>query len=116
MRKNWMRLAAAGMAVVMTAGMAACGSSGSSSSTTAAETTTAAAETTAAESKAEESKAEESKAGESAASSGTDVDVSNVSLNFWSDKVGSGSYNMIVAMSKILEEKGGFKEVNVDPS
>lgn len=109
MKKRLMRLAAAGMAVVMTMGLAACGSSGSSSSTTAAETT--AAETTAAE-----SAAEETQEGESAASTGTDVDVSDVSLDFWSDKVGSGSYNMIVAMSKVLEEKGGFKEVNVDPS
>lgn len=44
-----------------------------------------------------------------------DVDVSGVTLDFWSDAVGSGTYNMIVAMSKVLED-GGFGTVNVDPS
>ena len=36
-------------------------------------------------------------------------------MNFSSDKVGSGSYNMIVAMSKVLEKAGGFQTVNVNP-
>ncbi len=42
-------------------------------------------------------------------------DVSKVELNFWSDAVGSGTYNMIVEMSKVLENNG-FGTVNVDPS
>ena len=42
-------------------------------------------------------------------------DVSGVELNFWSDAVGSGTYNMIVEMSKVLENNG-FGTVNVDPS
>ena len=33
-------------------------------------------------------------------------DMSKETLNFSSDKVGSGSYNMIVAMSKVLEKAG----------
>jgi len=44
-----------------------------------------------------------------------DPDVSGVELNFWSDAVGSGTYNIIVEMSKVLEN-GGFGTVNVDPS
>ena len=42
-------------------------------------------------------------------------DMSKETLNFSSDKVGSGSYNMIVAMSKVLEKAGGFQTVNVNP-
>ena len=42
-------------------------------------------------------------------------DVSGVELDFWSDAVGSGTYNIIVEMSKVLEN-GGFGTVNVDPS
>ena len=42
-------------------------------------------------------------------------DMSKQTLNFSSDKVGSGSYNMIVAMSKVLEKAGGFQTVNVNP-
>ncbi len=42
-------------------------------------------------------------------------DMSKVELNFWSDAVGSGTYNMIVEMSKVLENNG-FGTVNVDPS
>jgi TRAP transporter TAXI family solute receptor len=106
-KKLFSRVAAATMAVVMTAGLAACGGSSSSSTTAAAKaetTAAAAAETTAAAAD-----------GGAAASTGT-PDMSGTTLEFWSDKVGSGSYNMIVAMSKVLEEKGGFGTVNVDPS
>lgn len=42
-------------------------------------------------------------------------DMSKETLNFSSDKVGSGSYNMVVAMSKVLEKAGGFQTVNVNP-
>jgi len=101
MRKTLAKVTAAVLAASMM--LSACGSS-----TTA--TTTAAAE---AETEATEAAAE----GETeAAASGDSIDMSGVTLNFWSDKVGSGSYNMIVAMSKVLEDKGGFATVNVDPS
>ena len=43
-----------------------------------------------------------------------DPDVSGVNLTFWSDKVGSGTYNMVVAMSQVLDPV--FGEVDVDPS
>ena len=100
MRKTLAKVTAAVLAASMM--LSACGSS-----TTA---TTAAAE---AETEATEAAAE---AETEAAASGDSIDMSGVTLNFWSDKVGSGSYNMIVAMSKVLEDKGGFATVNVDPS
>jgi TRAP transporter TAXI family solute receptor len=109
MKKNFMKATAIGLAALLAASMAGCGSSGTSQTTAAASKEAAPATTQAA---AEASQAESKDAG----SSSGNTDFSNTTLNFWSDKVGSGSYNMIVAMSKVLEEKGGFKEVNVDPS
>lgn len=57
-----------------------------------------------------------SAAGSSSASgsSGTS-DFSGTTLVFASDAVGSGSYNIIVEMSKVLETKGGFGLVDVQP-
>ena len=109
MRKKMIsKLMAGVLALSMVTGLAACGSSDAGKT---AEATTAAA-SAAAEATSTEA------ADSSADASGTDgiADMSGTTLNFWSDKVGSGSYNMIVAMSKVLEEKGGFQAVNVDPS
>lgn len=94
---------AAALSVSMTA-LTACGGSSSTTATTAAPAETKAAETAA------------PAADGAGASAGNSIDMSGVTLNFWSDKVGSGTYNMIVAMSKILEEQGGFASVEVDPS
>lgn len=109
MRKKMIsKLLAGVLALSMVTGLAACGSSDAGKT---AEATTAAA-SAAAEATSTEA------ADSSADAAGTDgiADMSGTTLNFWSDKVGSGSYNMIVAMSKVLEEKGGFQAVNVDPS
>ncbi|MBQ7562598.1 MAG: hypothetical protein IJT16_01260 [Lachnospiraceae bacterium] len=103
--KVWKKVLSAALAMAMTASLTACAG--------APATTAAPAADTAAASTEEAAPAEEST--DSAPSEGA-IDMSGVSLNFWSDKVGSGTYNIIVAMSKILEEKGGFAEVNVDPS
>ncbi len=43
------------------------------------------------------------------------TDFSGVSLVFASDAVGSGSYNIIVEMSKVLENEGGFGLIDVQP-
>ena len=94
---------AAALSVAMVT-LTACG--GSSTTAAPAETTAAAAETAAGE----------TAAGDTAAAAGENYDMSGEELNFWSDKVGSGTYNMIVAMSKIMEDDGGFGTVNVDPS
>lgn len=107
MRKRlFSKLMASALAFSMAAGLAGCGSSGAAApaaTTTAASDKAAASETTAAP-EIEGTKTEGI------------ADMSGTTLNFWSDKVGSGSYNMIVAMSKVLEEDAGFQAVNVDPS
>lgn len=90
--------------------IAACSSSGNAETT--AETTTQAAaetETTAAESETTAS------ADGSATTQGEMPDMSGQTLNFSSDVVGSGSYNIIVAMGRVLEDVGGFATVNVTP-
>lgn len=48
--------------------------------------------------------------------SGAAPDYSGTSLTFASDAVGSSSYNIIVEMSKVLEEKGGFGNIDVSPT
>lgn len=106
MKKVVTKAIAAAMAIAMTASLAACGSSSGGSSSSAAASTE----------KTQAASTEASAATTESGSTSGSTDFSNTTLNFWSDKVGSGSYNMIVAMSKVLEEKGGFKEVNVDPS
>lgn len=45
-----------------------------------------------------------------------DEDFSDETLVFSSDAVGSGSYNIIVEMSKYLENEGGFGLVDVQPT
>ncbi|MDD3253977.1 MAG: TAXI family TRAP transporter solute-binding subunit [Lachnospiraceae bacterium] len=103
MRKsNLLKKVCASVLAVSMVTLTACSGSGTTAATTAAPAAPA-AETTAAAAEA------------GGASEGT-IDMSGTTLNFWSDKVGSGTYNMIVAMSKVLEEKGGFGTVNVDPS
>lgn len=44
------------------------------------------------------------------------TDYSGTSLTFASDAVGSSSYNIIVEMSKVLEEKGGIGNIDVSPT
>lgn len=98
MKKNFCRnLIVAAGALTAAFALTACSSSSSSS--------TEAATEAAAETEAEV---------EAAAVEGL-PDMSGVTLNFSSDKVGSGSYNMIVAMSKVLENAGGFQTINVNP-
>lgn len=105
MKKLVNKILATALTLTMAAGLTACG--GSSTGTAASEAAPEAAASTA---------AAESAAGSEAAADSGSADYSSTTLQFWSDKVGSGTYNMIVAMSKVLEEKGGFAEVNVDPS
>ena len=51
------------------------------------------------------------------ADSGSDsADFSSETIVFSSDAVGSGSYNIIVEMSKYLENQGGFGLVDVQPT
>lgn len=97
MKKSTKKLLAVLLTLIMAFSVAACGGSAQPAS-------------------GEAAKEEAAPAGGEAASSGETADMSGVTLNFWSDKVGSGTYNIIVAMSKILEDKGGFGTVNVDPS
>lgn len=88
------------LATALTAGMLASCSSGSgntSTSSTANSTPSSAA-------------------GSSAAGSDTAAtNMSDVTLVFASDAVGSGSYNIIVEMSKVLENDGGFGLIDVQP-
>lgn len=117
MKKNslWKKVISVSLSAAMVLAMTACGSTGASTPQSepapAAEAAPAAEEAAPADTAAPA--AEEAAPADSAAGG---IDMSSTSLNFWSDKVGSGTYNIIVAMSKILEEKGGFAEVNVDPS
>ncbi|MDO4266070.1 MAG: TAXI family TRAP transporter solute-binding subunit [Eubacteriales bacterium] len=92
-KRNMWKTACIAAAALM---LSACGSTGSEST---AETTAAAGDAAAAQAVKTEGIA----------------DMSGETLNFSSDKVGSGSYNIIVAMSKILENAGGFQTVNVNP-
>ena len=89
------------MATGVIAASAALSACGGSSASTAASTSTAAS--------SEAAPSVEAKAVDGL------PDMSKETLNFSSDKVGSGSYNMIVAMSKVLEKAGGFQTVNVNP-
>ena len=125
MKKSTRKLLAILLSFCMVAAITACGGAQGGSQTTTSEPA-AASEAAPAEEAApaadaaatDAAPAEDAAAADTAAAAPAEgaADMSGVSLNFWSDKVGSGSYNMIVAMSKVLEEKGGFAEVNVDPS
>jgi TRAP transporter TAXI family solute receptor len=56
-----------------------------------------------------------SASGAASASTSATTDFSDTTLVFASDAVGSGSYNIIVEMSKVLENEGGFGLIDVQP-
>ncbi len=108
------KLAALGTCAAMVLSLAACGGSSTATTTAAAapaETTAAAAETTAAAAETTAAAAETT----AAAAEAPAADFSGTTLVFASDAVGSGSYNQIVEMSKVLENEGGFGLVDVQP-
>lgn len=121
MKKSLKKLIALGLTLMMAVSVTACGGTAApaadSGAAPAADAAAPAADAAAPAADAAAPAADAAApAADAAAPAEGAIDMSGVSLNFWSDKVGSGSYNMIVAMSKVLEEKGGFAEVNVDPS
>ena len=104
------KLAALATCAAMILSLAACGGSDTAATTAAA----APAETTAAATEAAAPAATEA-ATEAAAPAEAAADFSGTTLVFASDAVGSGSYNQIVEMSKVLENEGGFGLVDVQP-
>ncbi len=119
MKKNTKKLLAILLTLVMAASIAACGGTQTAAPAAGGEAPkeeAPAADAAAPAADTAAPAADTAAPAADAAATGETPDMSSTTLNFWSDKVGSGTYNIIVAMSKILEDKGGFLSVEVDPS